>query len=243
MSYNLNPHILRWIEMVENDEINTCKEQHQLAALVRHCFESEDIYTDNEQLEKYIGLVKYFPYERVFEWESFCIALHLCTYKRSDNRPRWPDLLLLGGRGLGKDGYIALEGFSLTSPYNPIKAYDVDICANVEEQAMRPVDDILSVLDNTKNHKKLVKHYYWTKEKITGLKYGGKIKGRTNNPKSRDGMRSGEIVFNEIHQYENYANIKVFMTGLGKKPHPRILTLQQTATFGMVRLMSYYHGQ
>ncbi len=34
-------------------------------------------------------------------------------------------------------------------------------------------------------------------------------------------MRSGLVVFNEIHQYENYKNINVFVTGLGKVKHPR----------------------
>jgi phage terminase large subunit-like protein len=58
---------------------------------------------------------------------------------------------------------------------------------------------------------------------VRGRKYGGTIKGRTNNPKSKDGMRSGMIAFNEIHQYANYNNIKVFTTSLGKRPHPRTL--------------------
>ena len=34
-------------------------------------------------------------------------------------------------------------------------------------------------------------------------------------------MRSGICIFNEIHQYEDYKNINVFTTGLGKKRHPR----------------------
>lgn len=209
--------------MIENGEIEACEEQHLLCSYIRRCFEKEDIYTDDVQLKNYLGLVRYFPYEKIFEWEVFCLALHLCTYWKSDNRPRWPDLLLLGGRGLGKDGYIALESFALVSPYNPIRAYDVDICANAEEQAMRPVNDILDVLEDVKYTKKLHRFFYWTKEKVKGIKLGGVIKGRTKNPKSKDGMRSGEVVFNEIHQYENYDNIKVFITGLGKKKHPRIL--------------------
>jgi phage terminase large subunit-like protein len=67
------------------------------------------------------------------------------------------------------------------------------------------------------------KHFYWTKEQVQGLKYRGTIRGRTNNPKSKDGMRSGMVVFNELHQYEDYKNIKVFITSLGKKKHPRRL--------------------
>lgn len=210
-----------YLTMVENGE--ACNDQKLLAALIRKCFDTEDIYTDEEQLSKYLGLSKYFPFDKVFEWEEFCIALHLCTYWRETGRPRWPDLFLLIGRGAGKDGFIALESISLVSPYNPIREYDVDICANAEEQAMRPVNDILNVLEDTRYRSKMKRFFYWTKEKIVGLKYHGTIKGRTNNPKSKDGMRSGIVIFNEIHQYPNYDNIKVFITGLGKKKHPRRL--------------------
>ena len=223
MTCNINSHILQYIEMVENDTESYCIEQHELVLLVRSCFETEDIYTDSVQLNKYLGLVKYFPFEQLFPWEEFCTALHLTTYWTVDKTPRWPDLFLFIGRGAGKDGFIAFESTCLISPYNPIPKYDVDICANAEEQAMRPVNDILEVLDDTKFTAKLKKFFYWTKEKIVGLKYRGIIKGRTNAPGSKDGMRSGMVVFNEIHGYLNYANIKVFRTGLGKKPHPRQL--------------------
>lgn len=219
----IDPRILRWMEMVEGGEIPACKEQHQLMQMVRRCFAEEDIYTDSEQLSNYLGLAKYFPYPVLFEWEPFCMGLNLCTCKREDSRPRWPDLLLLGGRGLGKDGYIALDAAALVSPYNPNRNYDVDICANAEEQATRPLMDVISVLENTQNTAKLSRYYAWTKEAVKGRANGGIIKGRTSNPKSKDGMRSGQIVFNELHQYENYNNIKVFTTGLGKKPHPRTL--------------------
>lgn len=211
-----------YLKIVEG-EMEACIDQKQLAAYIRKCFATEEIYTDNEQLEKYLGLTKYFPYERLFEWEAFCVALHLCTFWKKDGRPRWPDLFLLIGRGAGKDGYIAIESLCLISPYNPIREYDVDICANAEEQAMRPVNDLLSVLEDTRFRVKMKRFFYWTKEKIVGLKYRGTIKGRTNNPKSKDGMRSGIVIFNEIHQYQNYDNIKVFVTGLGKKKHPRRL--------------------
>ena len=161
----------------------------------------------------------YLPF-RLFEWQRFVIALHDCTY-RADGLPRWPDLFCMIGRGAGKDGTIAAEAFCLTSPFNPIREYDCDICANNEEQAVRPVQDLVSFLENPKYIKKLRKHWYWTKEKIVSVKTRSTVKGRTNSPKGKDGLRSGIVFFNEIHQYPNYDNINVFTTGLGKKPHPR----------------------
>lgn len=220
MSCKINPHILRYIQMVEDGEIPACQEQQLLVAHVRQCFETEDIYTDNEQLERYLGLAKYFPFERVFEWQGFVIGLHDCTYW-ANGLPRWPDMLCLIGRGAGKDGTIAWESLCLLSPYNGIRGYDVDICANNEEQAMRPLKDVLEALEEPKQIRKLRRHFYWNKEEITCLKTKSVLKGRTNSPKGKDGLRSGIAIFNEIHQYQNYDNINVFTTGLGKKKHPR----------------------
>jgi len=223
MSCKVNPHILRYIEMVEGDEYLFCVEQKLLVAFVRHAFETEDIYTDDAQLEHYLGLAKYFPYDVVFPWEEFCLALHLCTYRQSDHRPRWPDMLLLIGRGAGKDGFIALEALSGISQYCGVKQYDVDICANSEEQAKQPFTDCWNVLEDPRYTGKLKRFFYWNMEMIQCTKTGSRLKYRTNNPKGKDGLRTGMAVFNEIHQYTDYANINVFTTGLGKKPHPRRL--------------------
>lgn len=232
MTCSINPHILRYIEIVENGEVRACAEQKQLVAMVRRAFETEDIYTDDEQVEKYLGLAKYFPYDEVFPWEQFVFALHMCTYRGSDNRPRWPDLFLLIGRGAGKDGYIALESMAAVSPYCGIANYDVDICANSEEQAKTPFMDVHGVLECPSHTRKLKRFFYWNLERIQGIKTKACIRYRTNNPKGKDGLRSGMVVFNEIHQYENYDNINVFTTGLGKKKHPRRL---YATTNGFVR--------
>lgn len=220
MSCKLNPYIRAYIESVEADTPRACEDQHLLAEHIRKCFETEEIYTDEEQLEHYIRLAQYFPFETVFPWQIYFNGLHLCTY-RADGMPRWPDALALIGRGAGKDGTIAWESMCVMSPYHGIHGYDVDVCANNEEQAMRPVFDVIEALETPGLTKKLKKHFYWTKEQVTGLKTRSVMKGRTNNPKGKDGLRSGIVIFNEIHQYENYANINVFTTGLGKKKHPR----------------------
>jgi len=221
MNYKLNPHIQEWVDIVENETYAVCEEQKLLIKHVRNCFETEDIYTDDEQLEKYISLAKYFPFEQVFPWQKFVIGLHDCTYWTESGMPRWPDLFCELGRGAGKDGTIAWESVCLMSPYNGIADYDVDICANNEDQAMRPVRDVIAAFERPENAGKLKRFFYWTKEQVKSLKTNAFMKGRTNSPKGKDGLRSGICIFNEIHQYENYANINVFTTGLGKKKHPR----------------------
>lgn len=221
MSCEIPVEVLRYIEQVEADKPRACPEQHALAAYVRRVFAAEDIRVDLRQLEKYMGLAKYFPFEQLFPWQKFLIALWDCTY-RADGLPRWKAVLCMVGRGAGKDGLIAFDAMCSLSPYNPVSHYNVDICANNEEQAVTPVKDLAEALETPRNEAKLKKYYYHTKELVQGRKNKGVLRGRTNNPKGRDGMRSGKVIFNEVHQYENYDNIKVFVTGQGKVAQPRV---------------------
>ena len=221
MSCSIPPEVERYLESVEGDQPRACPEQHALAAYVRRVFAEEDIRVDLNQLGRYLGLVKYFPYDRLFPWEEFLLTLWDCTY-RADGAPRWKTLLCMVGRGAGKDGFIAFDGACSISPYNPVGHYNVDICANNEEQAVTPVKDLAEVLESPRYEAKLRRHYYHTKELIQGRRNKGVMRGRTNNPKGRDGMRSGKVVFNEVHAFENYDNIKVFVTGQGKVAQPRV---------------------
>ena len=221
MSCELPRAVLNYLEAVEADTPRACPEQHALAAHIRKCFADEDIHVDTEQLRRYLSLSRYFPYKQLFSWQEFLIALWDCTYT-AEGRPRWKTLFSMVGRGAGKDGLIAFDSMCSVSPYNPVKHYNVDICANNEEQAMTPVLDLVATLESPDHEKKLKRFFYHTKELVQGRENKGVIKGRTNNPKGRDGMRSGKVVFNEVHQFENYNNIKVFVTGQGKVAQPRV---------------------
>lgn len=220
MSCEIPAEVLEYIQLVESGQPRACPEQHALAALVRRAFETEDLRVETERLEKYLGLQKYFPFA-LFPWEKFLFTLWNCTYT-AQGRPRWKTVLCMVGRGAGKDGYIAFDSACSISPYNPVSHYNVDICAMNEDQATQPSRDLVEVLELPKYEAKLNKHYYHTKEIIQGRKNRGVMKGRTNNPKGRDGMRSGKTIFNEVHAYENYDNIKVFITGLGKVADARV---------------------
>lgn len=218
---NCDARIESYMDAVESGTVRASKEVIALMAHVRKCFETEDIYVDQEQLTNYLGLAHYFPYDKIFPWQEFVIGLHDCTYWRVTNMPRWSDLFCLIGRGAGKDGTIALESVALSSEYNGIREYDVDICANNESQALRPVQDIIGAFEQPKYQKKLERFFRWTREKVVNRTTRSTIKGHTNNPKGKDGLRSGMVILNEIHQYKDYKNINVFTTGLGKKKHPR----------------------
>jgi len=215
----MNRYIQDYIDLVEQEKIRTCNEQKQLVAMVKKALQEEELKIDEVRLEKYMSYQQYFPFS-LFPWQTFVFALHCCVFKK-DGTPRWSDLFILMGRGGGKNGYLSFEDFSLITPTNGVAYYDIDICANSEEQAKTSFDEIYNILENPKWTKKFMKNFRWNKTEIQNIKTRSKIKYRTNNPKGKDGLRSGKVDFDEPHAYENWENINVFTTGLGKKPHPR----------------------
>lgn len=212
--------VQEYIDVVEQEIHRTNKERKQLVELVKNAFKNEDLRYDVRQIEKYLSYQKYFPFDELFKWETFLFVLHNCIFK-TDGTPRWADLFVLMGRGGGKNGYLSFEDFCLITDTNGVAYYDIDICANSEEQAKTSFDEIYNILENPKYSKLFKKHFRWTKTEIQNIKTRSKIKYRTNNPKGKDGLRSGKVDFDEPHAYENWDNINVFTTGLGKKPHPR----------------------
>lgn len=186
---------------------------------IEAAFGTEDLSVDLDLYEKYVSQGKYYDFGRLYPWERCLIGLMLCTFK-ADGMPRWNELYCFLGRGAGKDGFITVLAHDLISPYNPSPYYDVDIFGYNEDQAKRPFLDIFDMMKN-RYPGKMGKHFKWTREEIVGKKNGGVIKYHANNAKGKDGLRSGAVIFNEVHAYENNKQIDVGITGLGKKKHPR----------------------
>lgn len=213
-------HIEEYANIVKTEAVPVCDEQKKLVALVENALETEELYFDPEQVEKYFSYQKYFPFD-LFPWERFCFVLHNCIFTK-DHLPRWQDLLIMMGRGGGKNGYLSFEDFCLITETNGIQQYHIDICANTGEQAKTSFDEIYDVLEQPQFSKVFRRNFKWNMVEIKNLKTGSKIKYRTNNARSKDGLRSGKVDFDEIHAYLDWENLNVFTTGLGKKPHPRM---------------------
>lgn len=211
--------IQNYIDLIESGKIKSCNEQKLLVQYVKNVFKTEKLKIDGVQVEKYLSYQKYFPFA-LFPWEIFCFVLHCCVFK-SDGTPRWSDLFVLMGRGGGKNGFLSFEDFCLLTETNGVSYYNIDICANSEQQAKTSFDEIYDILENPKYTKLFKKYFRWNKTEIQNIKTRSILKYRTNNPKGKDGLRSGKVDFDEPHAYENWENINVFTTGLGKKPHPR----------------------
>ncbi len=206
-----------YISFVRSDEAIVCKEQLLLCDLVEKVFTEEKIHVDEQQLERYFGLQKHFPF-KLLPWEKFVFALHNCTYKE-DGELRWPTLFILVGRGAGKNGYLAFEDFALVTPVNGIKDYNIDIFATSEDQAKTTFTDIYNILEDDADYFK--NYFKWNLETIRNLKTRSGIKFHTRAPGTKDGGRPGKVDFDEYHAYKDYKLIEVATGGLGKKPLPR----------------------
>ena len=210
-------YIQDYIDLVRSGTVPVCREQILLVDLVEQTFQQESIYVDEEQLARYMDQQKYFPY-KLLEWETFCFALHNCVYK-APGRLRWPILMIVVGRGAGKNGYLAFEDFCLITPINGIEKYNIDMFANSEDQARATFDDIYDILESNKRY--FEKYFTWNKEEIKNRKTKSRIKYYTRAPNSKDGGRPGKVDFDELHAYINSALLDVAVTGLGKRPMPR----------------------
>lgn len=118
MSCEIPAEVLRYIEIVESNNPRACPEQHALVAMIRRVFDMEDIYVDTEQLRRYLSLLRYFPYERLFPWEEFLLALWDCTY-RADGRPRWKSCSAWWGAVQARTASSPLMAHALSLPTIP----------------------------------------------------------------------------------------------------------------------------
>lgn len=227
---NLYKDIVGYINAVEDGTEKANEDVKKQCRLVKRAIEEEDLIFETERYDNYMSVAE-LMYPNIFPWEKFLMGVSLCIYD-SKHQPRWHEILTMVGRGNGKDGIIASISLALISRHNPIKNYDVDICANNEDQSIRPVADVVDFLERPENIARNKKVFHWTKEGVQGLVNRGRMKGHTNSPKGKDGLRSGCVILNEVHQYEDYGNIDVFTTGLGKKAEPRIFMF---TTNGYVR--------
>lgn len=220
-------YIDNYINAVANGEIIVPKSIHQAIELIEDTLNKPNVVIKHEMIETAKEKIEeYFPY-KLFDWELFLLGLIHCFY--DDDTLVWDQFLLMMGRGAGKNGVISPISWYLTTSFHGIDGYNVDIVANSEDQAKTSFNDVYDVIDNSS---KLKKAFSMTKEKIVFKKTKSYIRYRTSNARTKDGLRPGAVIFDEIHEYDNYDNIKVFRSAFGKVKHTRTFYI---TTQGYVR--------
>jgi phage terminase large subunit-like protein len=215
-----NKHIDFYLDQVESGKIIVSKEVQQLIDYLKKKLEDEKdlIYIDHDEIEEAISSIeKYFPF-KLLAWQKFITAFVVGLIYREDDSLVFNEFFLMMGRGAGKNGFIAALAFYLISKQK-IRKYDVAIVATSQEQAKTSFMDVWEALDN--HWRKLEKLFKRTLKSIGFYKTKSKLQYFTNNAKTKDGLRPGAIIFDEVHAYEDEENIKVFTSALGKVPRPR----------------------
>lgn len=216
-----------YMELVESGKVLTNKDIKDAMKLVREKLSQPNVIIDHEKIQKAVEKIEEYFKIKLLPWELFIIGLIHCFY--NDGTLVFDTFLIYEGRGGGKNGFISAISWYFTTNFHGIKEYNVDIVANSENQAKTSFEDVYNVIDNDR---KLSKAFYYTKEKIIYKKTRSYIKYNTSNARTKDGLRPACIVFDEIHEYENYDNIKVFSSALGKKKNCRTFMI---TTDGYVR--------
>ena len=163
---NYHPYIDGYMDDIRSGRIESSKELKQAMDYIEFKLDDPDVFIDTEKTEKAVELI-----ERVFEfrrvnWELFVIAL-IHGYYESLDMVVFDEILLVIGRGNGKNGFISPLIWYLTTHYHGVKGYNVDIVANAEDQAKTSFEDVYDMLERTWSKSK--RFFYKTKEQITNL--------------------------------------------------------------------------
>ena len=218
-TYNYHPFINVWLKEVEQKKVHASCEMEKLMPLVRSVLDDPNVVFKKDQVEEYVRQTEKYYFDLMPD-QKFYASLILGLYYKDTDMLVFPTVFIMAGRGWGKNGFIStLADFMLTE-HHGIKNYAIDIVATSEEQAMTSFNEVYQKVEGL-GKEKAKALYDYNLTKITYRKTGSTLKYRTSNAKTKDGGTPGCVIFDEIHAYEDYENIKVFTGGLGKIERPR----------------------
>lgn len=203
-----------YIEYVKKNPKRINKERKLLIKnIVEPVLKRNDVFFDEKM---YRNCLKYCEkhYYKLFPYQKFIYAF---AFMFKDDIPLFGKFFVMMGRGNGKDGFIVPLANFFQTPLHGIKNYHVEIVANSEQQ----VKDTFKVAYDAMDKPEMKGKFKVTRELITNQTTRSELKYNTSNASTKDGKRPGCLIFNEIHAYENYEQINVFESALGKVRHPR----------------------
>ena len=216
-----------FIQLYRSGQIKLNKERVQLIEwLERDVLTMSDIYFDDEQIENYITFTEkyYFP---VQPFQRFITCFVFLYYETGDLV--FDEHFHYEARGAGKNGYLSSLANYFISDLHGIDFYNISIVANSEKQAKTSFLEVYNKIDMEEN----LQHYFHHKKAVIESRQTKSVfQYHTSNASTKDGLRDGCVIFDEIHQYENSEVVDVFTSGLGKVRNPRIFYV---GTDGYVR--------
>jgi len=217
-----------YIKFVEENPNETDDEIKLLIKnIIKPTLSRDDVFFDEETFHK---AVKYCEkwYYKLFPYQKFAYALFFMYDKNNPDIVIFPDILIVMARGNGKDGMIMPLANFLQTHYYGVKNYHIDIVATSEEQALNSFNVVYQMLEDNKLIMK--KYFYWNKTEVINKITHSILRYNTANAKTKDGKQTGMIIFNELHAYEDFKQINVYSSGLGKIKHARTVTITTNGT-------------
>ena len=187
--------------------------------LKNHVLNRDDLYFDEVTHERYIAFTEK-NYFKLMPFQKFITAFVFLYYKEGDY-PFYEQFFLYKARGAGKNGLISSLTNFFISDLHGVDKYNVSIVANSEEQSKTSFEEIYNTIERNGKKGVLQSLFHHTKSEITSRTNGSKIKYHTSNAKTKDSLRDGCVIYDEVHEYADSAIVDVFSSGLGKVKHSR----------------------
>lgn len=212
------PHyVTEFIEQWRDEKIILNERRIKLIELIeRDILTSDDMYFDLDQIENYITFTEkyYFPLTLAQKFKACFIFLYY-----HDDTLVFNEHFDYEGRGSGKTGRISSLSNYFISDLHGIDYYNISVVANSEKQSKMSFTEVYNTIDR---HDQLKEYFNNKKALIESYDTRSLFQYHTSNAGTKDGLRDGAVIFEEVHQYENADTVNVFTSGLGKVKHPRI---------------------
>lgn len=215
-----NRHVEYYINQYETGEIKVSKYVILLFSYLKeYVLNRNDLYFDNEMHENYIAFTEK-NYFKLMPFQKFKTAFVFLFHKDGDY-PFFPQFFFYEARGAGKNGLISSLANFFISDLHGIDNYNVSIVANSEEQAETSPKEIYNTIDEAGKESALQELFHHKKSEIVSRTGRGTIKYHTSNARTKDSLRDGCVIYDEVHEYEDSAIVNVFSSGLGKVKNSR----------------------
>ena len=212
-----NKYVQDYIDLYESGKVRLNVHRILLINyLQKNILTRDDLYFDEKLIENYIKFTEKW-YFKMEPFQKF-IAAFVFLFHKKDDSIFFDQFFLFMGRGAGKNGLISSLAHFFISPLHGIERYNISIVANSELQAKTSFKEVYETIGA---HDVLKSLFYRTKLLIASKQTSSEFQFHTSNAATKDGLRDGAVIYDEVHQYENFDVVNVFSSGLGKVPNSR----------------------
>lgn len=234
-------YVMDYIDGVKRGEIIASQDIHLAVDLVLRDLQRDDLVWDDTLMDYFPAFASVVHGIELYDAQLFYSSLILCVYKKlpklnyklepmmdADGNPiymtdaqgnvkltaYYNEVFLLMARGAGKNKYAATLAHWILET-NKSDGYDIHLVSNTKKQSKTTYNDIYNVLSK-KNAYNWKDKYLVNKELITHYGTNSSVYAHAAGADTKDGMRIGLLIFDEIHAYKTDAEIRVMTSALGK---------------------------